>query len=165
MMQLICPRHRIPGMKYKCFADMNCSLAQALDIVGERWTLLILRDAFFGVRRFVHFERNLGIAKNILTARLNRLVDEGLLDKRPSDGTAHPEYVLTEAGWDLQPVLLALAQWGEKHRPDPRGARMLFVDRRDGEPIAPLLPQDRKGRPLAPQDVRGVPGPALADGG
>ena len=72
------------AMKYKCFADMNCSLAKTLDIVGERWTLLILRDAFFGVKRFVHFERNLGIAKNILTARLNRLVEEGLLEKRAS---------------------------------------------------------------------------------
>ncbi len=63
-------------VKYKRFDDMNCSLAQTLDVVGERWTLLILRDAFLGVRRFCHFERNLGIAKNILSARLNRLVDE-----------------------------------------------------------------------------------------
>jgi DNA-binding HxlR family transcriptional regulator len=90
-------------MKYKAFDHLNCSLAQTLNIVGERWTLLILRDAFFGAKRFGQFERNLGIAKNILAARLGRLVEEGIMEKRDSDEGAHAEYVLTEAGLDLQP--------------------------------------------------------------
>ncbi len=93
-------------MKYKSFDHMNCSLAQTLNVIGERWTLLILRDAFFGAKRFGQFEKSLGVAKNILTSRINLLVDEGILEKRESAEGAHSEYVLTEKGWDLQPVLL-----------------------------------------------------------
>ena len=107
-------------MKYKTFDHMNCSLAQTLNIIGERWTLLILRDAFFGSKRFSQFERSLGIAKNILSTRLNTLVDEGIMEKRVSAEGAHPEYVLTEMGLDLQPILLSMTHWGDRYRPDPR---------------------------------------------
>src|SRR5215467_5689479 len=95
-------------MKYKSFDHMNCSLAQTLDVIGERWTLLILRDAFLGAKRFQQFQTHLGIAKNILTMRLNRLVDEGILEKRRDEGDEHEHYRLTEKGLDLQPVLLAM---------------------------------------------------------
>ena len=95
-------------MKYKAFDHMNCSLAQTLDIIGERWTLLILRDAFFGAKRFGQFERSLGIAKNILSARLNMLIDEGIMERREATSGAHTEYVLTQKGLDLQPVLLSM---------------------------------------------------------
>lgn len=152
------------SMKYKRFDTMNCSLAQTLDIVGERWMLLILRDAFFGVKRFNHFERNLGIAKNILCARLSRLVDEGIMEKRDSEEGAHPEYVLTEAGWDLQPVLLAMTHWGDRHRPDERGARMVFVERATGQPIRPMAAVSQAGRSLTPAEIKAVSGPALAAG-
>lgn len=144
-------------MRYKRFDHMNCSLAQTLDVIGERWTLLILRDAFFGVKRFGHFQRNLGIAKNILTARLNRLVEEGILDKCDSPEGAHAEYVLTEAGWDLQPILLSMTHWGDKHKPPADGERLVFVERRTGEPIRIMSVLSRDGRELGPRDIKAVP--------
>ncbi len=150
-------------MKYKRFDDMNCSLAQTLDVIGERWTLLILRDAFLGVKRFGHFQRNLGIAKNILSARLNRLVAEGILEKRESAEGAHAEYLPTATGWDLQPVLLAMVHWGDKHRPDPRGDRLVFVERKSGRPIRPMSAVSEDGRPLSPAEIRTERGPALDD--
>ena len=94
---------------------MNCSLAQTLNIVGERWTLLILRDAFFGAKRFSQFERSLGIAKNILSARLNMLVDEGIMERVESETGGRIQYVLTEQGLDLQPLLLSMTHWGDKY--------------------------------------------------
>ncbi|MDA1302412.1 MAG: helix-turn-helix domain-containing protein [Proteobacteria bacterium] len=139
-------------MKYKSFEHMNCSLAQTLDVIGERWTLLILRDAFLGTQRFSDFERSLGIAKNILASRLARLVAEGVLDKRKHEH-GHAEYVLTDKGLDLQPVLLSMTHWGDKHRPDPHGVRLTFVDRRDGQPIRPMSAVAADGRPLAPREV------------
>ncbi|MEM1230531.1 MAG: helix-turn-helix domain-containing protein, partial [Pseudomonadota bacterium] len=87
-------------MKHTSFEHMNCSVAQALTVLGERWALLIIRDAMFGAKRFVQFERSLGIARNVLTSRLNLLVEQGILEKRPGAETNHPEYVLTEAGRD-----------------------------------------------------------------
>ena len=147
-------------MKYKTFENMNCSLAQTLDIIGERWTLLILRDAFFGTRRFSDFQQGLGIARNILSTRLSRLVAEGILEKREHEH-AHAEYVLTEKGLDLQPVLLAMTHWGDRYRPDPRGARLVFIDRRDQEPIRTMSAVAADGRALAPREVKAIPGPAL----
>lgn len=153
------------GVKYKSYRHMNCSLAQTLEIIGERWTLLILRDAFFGAKRFGQFERNLGIAKNILTARLNHLVAEGILDKRESDEGAHPEYVLTQAGLELQPILLAMTHWGDRHRPNANGDRLVFVERDSGDPIRPMSVISRDGRELKPRDIRAIPGPGVsADG-
>ena len=140
---------------------MNCSLAQALDVIGERWTLLILRDAFLGARKFQQFQANLGIARNILAARLRRLVDEGILEKRPVEGEHH-SYVLTPKGLDLQPVLLAMTHWGDAYKPNPKGARLVFVERATGKPIARMSAMSRDGRPLKPLEVRAVPGPGLS---
>ena len=141
---------------------MNCSLAQTLDVVGERWTLLILRDAFFGARRFQQFEEHLGIAKNILTARLSRLVEEGILEKRPAESERH-EYVLTQKGLDLQPVLLAMVHWGDVYKPHPKGARLVFVERATGKPIARMSAVSADGRSLKPSEVTSFAGPALKD--
>jgi DNA-binding HxlR family transcriptional regulator len=152
-------------VKLKTFDHMNCSLAQTLDVIGERWTLLILRDAFFGSTRFQQFEANLGIAKNILTTRLNRLVEDGILEKRPgAEGERH-EYVLTEKGLDLQPVLLAMTHWGDVHKPHPKGLRFLFVERATGKPIARMGVMTRDGRRLKPRQVKAIPGPALEGSG
>ena len=139
---------------------MNCSVAQTLDVIGERWTLLILRDAFMGSKRFQQFQSNLGIARNILTTRLNRLVEEGILIKRPAEGEHH-EYVLTDKGLDLQPVLLAMAHWGDVHKPNDRGARLVFVERATGKPIQRMSPMSADGRPLKPREVKGVTGPGF----
>jgi DNA-binding HxlR family transcriptional regulator len=147
-------------MKLKSFGEMNCSLAQAVDVIGDRWTLLVLRDAFFGAKRFEQFQKNLGIARNILTVRLNKLVDEGILEKRPAEAGRF-EYVLTEKGLDLQPALIALTQWGDRYRPHPRGKRLQFVDRTTGKPIRPVAVIGADGRMLKPREIRAKPGPAV----
>jgi DNA-binding HxlR family transcriptional regulator len=145
-------------MKLKSFDHMNCSLAQTLAVIGERWTLLILRDAFFGRKRFEEFQKSLGIARNILTSRLNRLVDEGILEKRPVDAGRF-EYVLTPKGLELQPVLLSMTHWGDRHKPHAKGKRVVFVERATGEPIQPMAVHSADGRVLRPRDIRAVPGP------
>jgi DNA-binding HxlR family transcriptional regulator len=155
------PSYNASLMKLKSFKHMNCSLAQTLEVIGERWTLLILRDAFFGIRRFDEFQKDLGIARNILSARLARLVDEGVLDKRTVDG-GHAEYVLTDKGLDLQPVMLAMTHWGDKYKPHPKGERIVFVERTTNQPIARMSAMSRDGRPLKPRDIRGMPGPGVA---
>jgi len=148
-------------MKHKSFSQMNCSLAQTLEIIGERWTLLILRDAFFGSRRFGQFERSLGIAKNVLTARLTGLTEAGILEKRDSDEGAHAIYVLTEKGLDLQPVLISMTHWGDQYMANPAGDRLIFVDRGQGEPIRRMSVIGQDGRTLAPREIKAVPGPGL----
>jgi DNA-binding HxlR family transcriptional regulator len=145
-------------MKLKSFDHMNCSLAQTIEAIGERWTLLILREAFFGKKRFEEFQKGLGIARNILTARLNRLVEQGILAKRPAEAGRF-EYVLTPKGLELQPVLLSMTQWGDRHKPHPRGQRVIFVERATGDPIAPMAVHSADGRVLAPRDIKATPGP------
>lgn len=146
-------------MKYKSYEDMNCSVAQSLNILGERWALLIIRDAMFGAKRFGQFQRSLGISRNILTTRLNRLVEEGLMEKRPAAETSHDEYVLTQAGLDLEPVLLAITHWGDKYRPNPNGLRLLFKDRESGVPIQPMHAITEDGKSLKPGDLTADIGP------
>jgi len=154
-------------MKLKSFAAMDCSLAQALEVVGERWTLLILRDAFFGIRRFEEFQRRLGIARNILSARLTRLVDAGILERHAvSAGGKWAEYRLTEKGLALQPALLALTQWGDCWYPPETGVRVEFTERSTGRPIRPLRPCAEDGRELEPREIRarrGIADPARED--
>ncbi len=145
-------------MKLKSFDHMNCSLAQTLEIVGERWTLLILRDAFFGAKRFEQFQQSLGIARNILTTRLKSLVAEGILAKQPVEG-GRSEYVLTEKGLDLQPVLLSMTHWGDKYKPNPKGKRLVFVERETGKPIQPMAAHAIDGRVLKPRDIKAKRGP------
>jgi DNA-binding HxlR family transcriptional regulator len=102
-------------MRRSSFADMNCSVAQGLEQIGEWWTMLILRDALLGVRRFEDFQSRLGIARNILSARLDTLVGHGIMERRPySEGHSRHEYVLTEKGRALWPVMTALRQWGDE---------------------------------------------------
>lgn len=150
-------------MKYKTFDHMNCSLAQTLDIVGERWTLLILRDAFLGARKFSHFQENLGIARNILTLRLTRLVDEEIFIKVAATEGGHAEYRLTPKGLALQPVLLSMTHWGDEFKAHPKGARLTFVERDNELPIRPMSAISQDGRSLSPRDIKAIPGPALQD--
>jgi DNA-binding HxlR family transcriptional regulator len=145
-------------MKLKSFDHMNCSLAQTVEAIGERWTLLILREAFFGKKRFEEFQKGLGIARNILTARLNRLVEQDILAKRPVEAGRY-EYVLTPRGLELQPVLLAMTHWGDKNKPHPRGKRVVFVERATGKAIAPMAVRSADGRVLSARDIKATPGP------
>lgn len=102
-------------MRRTAFADWPCSLARSVDLLGDWWTPLVLRDAYYGVRRFEDFQRSLGIGRNILTQRLNRLVDEGMLERRPyQDRPVRHEYVLTDKGRDFFPVVAAIVRWGDR---------------------------------------------------
>ena len=147
-------------MKHTSFKDMNCSLAQSLEIIGERWSLLIIRDTAFGIRRFDDIQKSLGIARNILTQRLSKLTNEGILVKARGKA-GRMEYQLTDKGWDLQPLLLSLFQWGEKYQPHPKGERMCFVDRTSGNPIQPMAVRSSDGRLLKSADVWAKRGPGL----
>ena len=146
-------------MKYKSYKGMNCSMAQALDAIGERWALLILREAFYGKTRFSQFLEELGIARNILSARLNHLVAEGILEKRMAAETSHTEYVLTDAGRALRTVILSLIHWGDEFRPNPDGERFLFLDAETEEPVRKMGIYTQSGEEVKPGYVKVVPGP------
>lgn len=113
-----------------------CPVARSVDLIGDRWALLIIRDAFDGARRFGDFQRGLGVARNILTDRLRKLVEAGIFTTQPaSDGTAYQEYVLTERGESLFPVVVALRQWGEQHLFAPGEPHSVLIDSQSGEAI------------------------------
>ena len=142
---------------------MNCGIGQALDVLGDWWTLLIVRDAFFGVRRFGDFERSLGIAKNILSARLHHLVDRGIFELVDvgSEGRRF-EYRLSEKGEALLPILTALRDWSDDWI-FGRGKEPVIVrDRRTRRRIPKLRVTDADGRPLSRRDLRTLPGPGAS---
>lgn len=135
----------------------TCPVARTVDIIGDRWSLLIVRDAFDGVRRFGDFLRSLGVARSMLTTRLRALADAGILSVQPaSDGTAYQEYVLTAQGRELFTLIVALRQWGEKYRFARGEAHSTLIDTRTGEPLAELRPSTARGEPVAPEDTRVV---------
>jgi DNA-binding HxlR family transcriptional regulator len=148
-------------MRRKTFAHMNCSIARALEQIGEWWTFLILREAFMGTRRFDKFQRHLGIARNILSARLKKLVARGILERRVATGR-RGEYRLTEKGRELFPVMMALRQWGDRWVLGAERAPVIVVERESCQPIAELCVTSRDGRPLRPSEVRMIPGPGAA---
>jgi DNA-binding HxlR family transcriptional regulator len=135
--------------------DRSCPVGRALDVIGDRWSLLIVRDAFHGVSRFGDFQRGLGVARNILTDRLRKLVEAGVLLSQPAaDGSAYQEYVLTPGGESLFPVVVALRQWGEKHL-FARGERYSrLIDIHTGRPVPVMTLRTGEGRPLSASDTR-----------
>ena len=147
-------------MSRKRFDDMPCSIARALDLVGDWWTLLIIREAFLGVRRFADFRDHLGIARNILSDRLQKLVTEEILSKVPkADVDRGFEYRLTAKGKDLWPVLTALRLWGDKWVYGPGNEPVIVRDRDHGTVVTQLLPADADGNPLDPRRLVPVAGP------
>jgi DNA-binding HxlR family transcriptional regulator len=149
---------------YNTYVGQTCSIARALEIVGERWTLLILRDAFLGVRRFDDFQRSLGIARNVLNARLHRLVDAGLLERRRyQERPERFEYRLTEMGRDLWPSIVALMQWGDKHLAGEEGPPMALEHRDCGGAIDDRRVCERCGAELGPRDVGVVAGAGASE--
>jgi DNA-binding HxlR family transcriptional regulator len=141
-------------MRRTSFSDMPCSVARSLDLIGEWWTLLIVREAFFGTRHFGEFQKRLGIAPNVLTQRLVRLVEGGVLTVPTSSQSGRAlEYRLTDKGKDLFPVIIALLQWGDKHEPPEGGPPLRVVDRLTGQEIEPMWPRSPTGQTLAPRDV------------
>jgi DNA-binding HxlR family transcriptional regulator len=147
-------------MRRKSFGDMHCPIARSLERVGEWWSILLLRDASLGLTRFDQFQESLGIAPNMLTRRLNSLVEAGLLERRRyNERPPRDEYVLTAAGRDFRPVLWALLAWGNRHFA-PEGPSVVIVDSRTGAEADPLLIDRNSGRPLVTPDFRSAPGPA-----
>jgi DNA-binding HxlR family transcriptional regulator len=149
----------------RTYDDQNCSIARALEIVGERWTLLILRDAILGATRFEEFQESLGIASNVLTNRLRLLCDEGVFERVPDDARpGRPKYVLTDKGCELGPALIVLLKWGDRHYPAPNGPPRLANHASCGGGIGPDLKCARCGAPVGPGDIELAPGPGLTVG-
>jgi DNA-binding HxlR family transcriptional regulator len=146
-------------MLNKEYAGQNCSIAGTLELIGERWTLLILRDAFHRVRRFEDFQRRLGIARNVLSNRLQTLVDAGIMERRLyQDHPARYEYRLTEKGIDLWPVLMALVHWGDKYLAE-NGPPVVIEHRDCGGLVDDHLMCERCGKPLTARDAIPREGP------
>ena len=152
-------------MLHNTYAGQECSVARTLEVVGERWTILILRDAFMGVRRFDDFQRSLGIARNVLTTRLQRLVDAGVLERhRYQERPERFEYRLTEMGLDLWPALVALMRFGDRHLAGHGGPPVRLEHRDCGGAVGGHLRCERCGADVGARDVRAVPGAAAAPG-
>jgi DNA-binding HxlR family transcriptional regulator len=144
------------------YQDFACSTAQTLEIVGEWWTLLLVRDAFFGVRRFEDFQRRLGISRSVLTNRLHRLVEEGVLETRLYETRpARVEYLLTKKGADLFPVLVALQQWGDRHASEK--PPVVLRHHTCGRLTKPHLVCSACGDHVTAEDVTAAPGPGASD--
>lgn len=141
-------------MKRKSLQGDPCPVARSLDLIGDWWSLLIIRDALAGTRRFSDFQKSLDVAKNILSTRLKNMVAEGVMRMEPAvDGSIYKEYVLTEKGRALQPVLIALSQWGNEFMYESGEAGSVMVDARDRQPIQKLQLVAADGRRLEPQDI------------
>ena len=138
----------------------DCPVAAMLNIFGDRWTLLIIREAFYGAVRFSEFERNTGIAKNLLTDRLALLTDEGILERHDvgQSGTRFA-YRLTEKGRSLQTVLIAMVQWSNANCYRDGKGPIEFIERASGKPIAPLQATSQDGVRLQPRELKVIPGP------
>ncbi len=135
--------------------DATCPIARTLDVIGDWWSLLIVRDAMLGKRRFGEFQKSLGVAKNILAARLKTLVEQEILEIVPAaDGSAYHDYVLTERGRSLYLVVSALRQWGEENMFGPGESCPVLVDAKNGKPVRKLELHAADGRVLGPGDTR-----------
>lgn len=142
---------------------LPCSLARTADLVGDKWILLILRDAFYGLQTFTQFQKNLSVARNILSDRLAKLVENDILIKVANKpGVARFSYKLTEQGKALYPAVMALTQWGDKWIFGNKGEPVRFLDKKNHAPILPIVIQARDGRYLQCGDVSYEPGPSAS---
>jgi DNA-binding HxlR family transcriptional regulator len=142
------------------FSDWPCSIARSIDLLGDWWTPLVLRDAFFGVKRFDDFQRDLGIGRNVLTQRLHRLVDEGLFERVPYQ--EHPvrhEYLLTDKGRDFMPVLMAMSAWGDRWLSAPEGPPITFKHKACDHPTEAQVVCSHCGEAIVYGSVRASRGP------
>src|SRR6478752_2060704 len=148
-------------VKRTSFEGDACPIARSLEAIGDWWSLLIIREALFGLRRFGEFQNKLGMAKNILSARLRALVDHGILTTAPaSDGSAYQEYLLTAKGRGAFPILVALRQWSEEFDERPEEIATILVDKEKGRPVRKLELYSQDGRLLSAGDTALKPRPA-----
>lgn len=129
-------------------------MARALSVVGDRWTLLIIRDCFLGIRRFDDFEQRLGVTRHIISDRLKKLVEHGVLYKTPyQEKPLREEYRLTDKGLELHPVVMALVHWGDQHMVDKKGAPIVHVHKGCGKPMQPVMVCSCCGEPVGARDI------------
>jgi DNA-binding HxlR family transcriptional regulator len=147
-------------LKAEKFDPLRRSVGHVLDIIGEGWSILIIREAFLGTRRFEEFQGRLGIARNILTARLKKLCASQILDRVPiKEGAKRHEYILTRKGKDMMPLLVALTQWGDRWVFGADNEPVIFLDREHGQPISPVQVYSARGEVLRPRDITVTAGP------
>lgn len=147
-------------LKPEKFDPLRRSVGHILDVIGEGWSILIIREAFLGTRRFEEFQGRLGIARNILTARLKKLCANQILDRVPvKEGARRHEYILTSKGKDMMPLLVALTQWGDKWVFGENNEPVVFLDRERGQPISPVQVYSARGEVLRPRDIMISAGP------
>ena len=139
--------------RQQLLAQSECPVARTLEAIGDRWVLMIIRDAFDDVRRFSEFQKRLGLAKNILTVKLKRLVELGVFDIQPaSDGSAYKEYVLTEMGRAVFPIVISMRQWGERYLFSKGESYSVLLDNDHAEPVETIAVRSRAGKVLSPAD-------------
>lgn len=149
-------------MKWEEIGDVRCSVARTLSVVGDRWTLLILRDAFVGVRRFDAFQKSLGLTRHLLADRLKKLVEHGILERRRyQERPERHEYRLTDKGIDLYPVLIAIVGWGDRWMAGDEGPPLVYRHRGCGRVARPELHCPACGDPVGARDITPLPGPGL----
>jgi DNA-binding HxlR family transcriptional regulator len=153
----VCEDHTVLNHEYP---GQTCSIAESLEVIGERWSLLIVRDVLNGNRRFGQIQESLGVARNVLSARLQRLVAEGILERRPYQRSPQRfEYFLTEKGLDLWPALVALLNWGDRYSTNPAGPPKIIVHKECGGRVSDRGICEECGQLLHARDARQVPGP------
>ncbi|KMM84739.1 DNA-binding transcriptional regulator, HxlR family [Pseudomonas taetrolens] len=139
--------------KQQILAQSECPVARTLEAIGDRWILMILREAFDDVRRFSEFQKRLGLAKNILTVKLKMLVELGVFEIQPaSDGSAYKEYVLTEMGRAVFPVVVSMRQWGERFMFSKGESFSILLDKERSEPVETITVRSKAGKVLTPAD-------------
>jgi DNA-binding HxlR family transcriptional regulator len=149
---------------HRDYPGLDCSVAKALEVIGERWSLLIVRAVMHGNRRFGEMQESLGIARNVLSARLQRLVDEEILERRAyQESPPRYEYFLTQKGLDLWPALIALLNWGDRYSPSPEGPRRLIVHKECGGAVSERGICESCGKLLTARDAKQVPGPGAKE--
>ncbi|MEY2863936.1 MAG: hypothetical protein RLY58_1643 [Pseudomonadota bacterium] len=148
-------------MKWDDVGNLNCSVARTLSVMGDRWTMLVLRNAFMGIRRFDDFQRQLGVTRHVLADRLKRLVDEKIFNKVPYQPNRF-EYRLTEKGHALYPILLALTAWGDAWMDEGRGPPLYYHHKTCGQRMSPVMVCSACGDPVVARDVTPMIGPGFA---
>jgi DNA-binding HxlR family transcriptional regulator len=148
------------GMKWEALEEEACSVARTIGVIGDRWTLLILRECFLRTRRFEGFQSALGITRHLLAERLKKLVRTGILRRIPyQESPKRHEYILTQKGLDLYPIMMAIVHWGDTHMVDERGRPLLHEHRKCGKLFNPVMVCSECGEPLQAKEVVTHPGP------
>ena len=153
-------------MKWSALEEEQCSVARTVAVIGDRWTLLVLRDCFLRVRRFEDYQARLGVTRHVLADRLKKLVRYGVLRRVPyQERPRRYEYLLTQKGLDLYPVMMSIVHWGDVHMIDERGRPLLYQHKDCGKAFDPVMTCSACGEPLAAKAVHVHPGPGARDAG